>query len=310
MKGFLLIPFEMRKRLPQYYLSMLTPRVAPTADKLHEAVQQLVVLFKEKFNVIFPTPMWEPLLFKIVHDLLLPPEMYIAAQTLLTGLKLDWLELPSEKKIFKRNIPEIQLMCAVVLCTKLCFGLDKTARMSNVQGDCSSMILDWDLWSDMLRKLWIEDESFSEADEREVLYWDKSKIDRYLSWFQDSFIADPTDSNASISRKRMLDQFPLEPLNRSTDMSPQPQTVAEILRVVQSTTKRVQNEDDHDDDQDLKEVVEPGARYESYRNSHVMPSMILTLYDTAARLCAVRIETIRAVVYRMELQCKKRKLYS
>lgn len=345
MKSLMLLPHSMRRKLPLYYHSQLTPRGAPTADRLHEEVQKLVHLFKDKHRLEFPAPTWDPLLFKLVRDLLLPPEIWVATRSLLRegGIgygprKERWWkpELQSARRLEKRKIPEILCVCAVVVCTKLCFGLDfdevdreESPHGGSRRGDPSSQYsvpnqtVNWSMWADMLRKLWIEDESLSEADEREVLFWDQAKIDRYLSWFEENFIGTTIEDkmpDMTISQKRMLGLFPtglynehgqvVRKRNNNSDrqrrdsfsVSPLPGTVGEILTFVQSQTEQKTDEElDAVDEDD-----EPGAKYPSYRTGDNIPVLVDCLYQAAARLGAARVDTIRSVVHHIELTCKKR----
>lgn len=323
MKSLMLVPYEMRKKLPMYYHSQLTPRGAPIADRLHEELQKLVFLFHDSHKLDFPAPSWDPLLFKVVHDLLLPPEVWVAARKLLAqGQVNQWWkpDLQRTRRIEKRRMPELVCVCTVVVCVKLCFGLEDD---SDYRGDIinpdsvANLGLNWSVWADMLRKLWVEDESLSEADERDVLFWDEAKLDRYLTWFEENFIQQGADHQRAISQKRLYDMFPVGIYNdqgelirrtgtngrrrESFSVAPKPGTVGEILTFVHASTQQKTEEDISP-----AEEYQPGARYASYRTNDSMPVLIDTLYQATARLAAVRVDTIRSIVHHIELLCKKK----
>jgi len=66
------IPKEMRDRLPAHYFAALESRSALKRGGLQKAVLELVILFKQRFEIVFP-PLNAPLIFfKYVRDICLP----------------------------------------------------------------------------------------------------------------------------------------------------------------------------------------------------------------------------------------------
>ncbi|CAN6611030.1 hypothetical protein TRVA0_004S03488 [Trichomonascus vanleenenianus] len=335
-----ILPGSMTKRLAGYYRAMLSPRSAPNLGALHDSLHRLVVLFKESHGLEFPTPMYEPLIFKVTHDLLLPPEIYVATTKLIKTLDLS-LGFPCDRRRLQREyIPEIRIVSLVVLATKLYYRLDMLAtpdlsslsskRINTIRNQHSQYITapppDWALWCDMLRKFWIEDESLSEADDKEVFYWDDDKIDRYLTWYEQNFVGsgsaasgsrraesssaidDDGDEEISVSRRKILELFPLDHSTRhrrtrreSISVSPRPGTVAEILRAVHSTMRTTTKQLQQRQRQQVSFAPpDYGVDFKSYRTMKELPPVLDCLYQAAARLCAVRVQVIHHVVLRLE----------
>jgi hypothetical protein len=75
------IPKEMRDRLPAHYFAALESRSALKRGDLHKAVLELVISFRQRFDIVFP-PLNSPLIFfKYVRNLCLPRK-YLASRNL------------------------------------------------------------------------------------------------------------------------------------------------------------------------------------------------------------------------------------
>lgn len=334
MKGLLLLPPSMVRHLGSPHHIRLTPRTTPTEDKLHEHLQLLVDHFSRLHGLQFPRPNWRPLVFKVVYDLMLPPEVYYAVDKLLfEELKMQ-LDLP--KRATSRNLgeqlvayPEVMIVAAVVLCTKMCFGLDSVNRPTvgaDMKDSPATVAFDVDVWIDLVRKLWIEDESFSEADDRDVLYWDKDKLDRYLAWYEDSFIhpskklGTSASESLSVPERRLLSLFPLGRYNDKGQVEqdstggggdngkpsvvPRPGIMMELNRFLQSTLQSQWTEGDPTEtDQDSS----PGSRYPSFRieSASNPPPVIDTLCRASARMAAASLSTFRSVLFNLEKKTRQ-----
>lgn len=82
------VPREMRDKLPSQYVSLLEPRVSCVrryldmdtkswqgllkAEHLHKTVQDLILFYHRKFDMLFPPINWPVILFHYVRRLALP----------------------------------------------------------------------------------------------------------------------------------------------------------------------------------------------------------------------------------------------
>ncbi|ODQ63309.1 hypothetical protein NADFUDRAFT_53579 [Nadsonia fulvescens var. elongata DSM 6958] len=253
MKSLRLIPKEMREHLAGGYHNALTPMRIPRSGELLTEVRKLLIYFHGTYKIKFPKPLFQPLLVKVLRGLFLPVELYLAVEKLIGILEID-LEIPLTSDVKANQIwPETQIVALVIFCVKLCYGFDDLRRTpsgespsenvpeasemaeateSYITPEISSAKIqpiielaayspDWNLWMDMVRKVWIEDESLGEVDEKELPFWTPVQIDRYLDWFEDNFVEpDATTesalkqrgkkANQAMSLKRLLDLFPTE----------------------------------------------------------------------------------------------------
>lgn len=285
MQALRLLPLDMRKRLAQYYGHVFSPKGPPPPDKLHAAVQRTASVFDRR-GIAFPQPRWELLTVKFVHDLLLPPEVGLAAQKILIVLGTK-PTLAVRTQLQRRGWPEPLVAAAVVIAAKLFCGFDINEDQQRGETDTSAANNNWDVWADMLRKLWIEDESPAEADERDVSWWDPARIDRYLAWFQNSFVTEESGQDAS--RKRLLNMFPLPELKQTEQLNAVPSTVDEVLRLLQLTLSASGSESSA-----------AGSHYPRFRRLESPPRFVSILYQTAAKLAGTREDTLCQRVFALE----------
>jgi hypothetical protein len=91
------------------------------------------------------------------------------------------------------------------------------------------------------------------------------------------------------SRQRLLNMFPLSENNSiSEQLNAVPATVAEVLRLLQSTSTIAQH------------IETPGARYLRFRKLESPSSLISILYETTAKLAGLRVDTLCQRVFALE----------
>ena len=118
----------------------------------------------------------------------------------------DW-----SKTKFGGCAPDSFTFCAIFVSVKLCFGFDNVIRIPKRPNEPCKYVVDWELWASMVRRVWVEDESFYSAGPLDSLNWDNAKIVRYLAWV-DKFHT-PDDNDASTlddikKLKRVMEFFP------------------------------------------------------------------------------------------------------
>jgi RNA polymerase I-specific transcription initiation factor RRN7 len=305
MNAIFVLPRSVTVRLLQYYQRALSPRSLPSMGLLHDTVCHVIMRYKKSYGLTFPPINWKPLLYKMVSDLLLPPEIYLAAERLAVALDLSFEYEETKNRTNTWSYPELSLMTTVLFCTKMCFGLDGVGRFSANLSTPACQHVDWQMWADLLRKFWVEDECFFDADERDVLFWDSAKISRYLTWFEGNVgFQNPPQTN----EVKLYDLFPVggyeldgrfvpsKDLPREI-LAPDPSSVAEIMRVIQGTTFTVVAQGPH---------KLPGQGYERYRDRmYDPPPLIRVLQQSAMQMSGVTANELRGRLYFFEARCLK-----
>lgn len=84
--------------------------------------------------------------------------------------------------------PDCYVFAAIFVCFKLCYGLDDIIRIPKKPNEPCHQIVDWELWASMIRRVWVEDEVFTQPHPHEVVHWDKSKMGRFVDWMEKYYI--------------------------------------------------------------------------------------------------------------------------
>jgi RNA polymerase I-specific transcription initiation factor RRN7 len=207
------IPKEMRVRLPAAYHSALETKAVLKKGDLHKSVMELVISYKQRFDITFP-PLNEPLiLFRHVRDLCLPGlfqhsfitmgrslsvivDIYAAVQRMAKILDINFSFPTSLGRQKVTAYPENQIISLVVIATKLSQPFDDIRRVPASVTDPTTLAVDWEIWLDVMQETPSEGLQRGEEmkiDEQDVLKMDGRKLDDYLDWFQKTWVDDNRD---------------------------------------------------------------------------------------------------------------------
>lgn len=208
----------MRDRLPAQYFAALESRSALKRGGLHKAVLELVISYKQRFEIVFP-PLNAPLIFfKYVRDLCLPckslalrnlyivnfkVDMYAAARKLGRILEMDF-SFPST---FKRHLvtanPEVQIISLIIIATKLCQPFDDIVRNPENVTDPSGLRLNWEAWSKIMAEKPLEGLKKGQeinVTDGDIFKMNGKELDDYLDWYQRTWVdsSDPKSKSTSM----------------------------------------------------------------------------------------------------------------
>ncbi|KAI3624356.1 hypothetical protein CBS14141_002784 [Malassezia furfur] len=142
----------------------LDTELVPSVMDIHRRVAEMATRLALDFGVAWPEVNAPPMLARMVHAMLLPAPVYVAAKALLAHLRIDMhvrnvsAQLPRQARegrarsihSYARNaaIPRcVMLMAAVVVVLKLRYGLDGEPR-----ADPLHALPDFDAWLDALSR--------------------------------------------------------------------------------------------------------------------------------------------------------------
>lgn len=216
-----IVPNEITSRMGQGLLLPLIPSDIVSTNHIHDESKKLIDLFYRTARIDFPPVSIHSLLYKIIRDLFLPPEIYPGVLQILTDRyrqNYGLFCIEGMKSI------ELRVFAAVFVCTKLFYGLDNTQRRPTNVDEPAANIVDWDLWAAMVRRTWIEEETFATTNPQSVVNWDRAKVGRFLKWLDTQYYPPDDEINyempeSKVTTRNIFRQFPrkLENLDRELE---------------------------------------------------------------------------------------------
>ena len=129
------IPQEMKQRLPGHLRIALEPRVDPhKLQRFHVMTMTLAAAFQTSYSMELPAINHPLLLLRCIKELCLPLVVYSGTEKLIKLLELRFdFSAAMQRKIRLSQHPEITLMCAIIITTKLFFPFDDIRRHQPLQ---------------------------------------------------------------------------------------------------------------------------------------------------------------------------------
>ncbi|KAK0643489.1 putative ribosomal protein [Cercophora newfieldiana] len=196
-----LLPQEWSDRLPGWAQKALLTRYAKfEGSELHAAVADLMLGYREHYEMIFPKLPVASLLLIWIKDLALPPEVHRSAQELCSRLSLVFT-FPTRENLVRGpikalkhtflDIPDVLLAVSLVVVTKYLYPLDGVERFPIDENDPLVLKMDWSMWvaefpkSEAKARTRID---FEKLDPGEIWSMSKDEVVEYLDWFQETQI--------------------------------------------------------------------------------------------------------------------------
>jgi len=198
---------------------------------MHYWTNELAKLYREQFDVKFPSLNHPPILWKYVNTLAFPIETYVIAMRVAGLLKMDEFRLADQEKNWakKGGPPESRLMALLIVACKLGYDIENMAE--------------WKEWAKPTQEELNKDHEAEndDLDEKDILEMSDEKLDRYLDWVQTTWIDEDdenlrgrsfssqltADEKGRIPRE-ILNMFPLEPV-KSQRTVPSPPSLSSNL---------------------------------------------------------------------------------
>ncbi|KAK4544621.1 hypothetical protein LTR36_004193 [Oleoguttula mirabilis] len=311
------VPLGMRERLPATYQDLLEPQQLRRPQKLHDRILGLLVTLSSEFGMALP-PINHPLiLYRWVRELALPIEIFAATQRLARVLDLDFAFKLNGKHGSKDAVlryPEARMMALIVVTTKLLFPVDIVKRYPSSASDMSALALDWAPWAELQPQTFGHQPTprpdyqkmmdFSQAD---ALQAADDQLDRYMDWFEQNVASEDIREHGKAGkeadfRRTLFQLFPAgndraqsttEPLTATapdqaiTDKLRESQGVLKSKRIIEHTT-------------DAREVNRTGSFYQRYRSADDLEDPVKLLYERAAGLAGLSMESMVRAVFLIE----------
>lgn len=279
--------------LPGEYRKQFQPTAEPGAFALHKTTKTIKKTLETQhahLNLKFLEIDDRYVCFRMCQSLMFAPQIYVGALRLLKVLK-D--RRAKGHHIFSYG-EEVPASCAVIVAAKLYYGMDGLDRdlPSNRKGN----EFDWQVWRDLMRKLWLMHPDFGRADERLVQYWSEEDMDAYLSWFQLCLgVGNELD-------KRLATIFPTvgADFNSISNAPAGTEVIHELCALLHSTEGIPSNIKWSPN----RPKVLPGSQYQAYSvridSSDELPEMVGVLYNLISHFLGTDEYHIRQIVRKFE----------
>jgi hypothetical protein len=215
-----IVPNEITARMGQGLLMPLFSNEILSTNRIHHESKELIGLFERTAHIDFPAVAVHPLLYKMVRDLFLPPEIYPGVLQILADRYRQNYGLFRVEGI---KSLEMRVFAAVFVCTKLFYGLDNTQRRPTNRDEPAANAVDWDLWASMVRRTWLEEETFATTNPQSAVRWNRAKIGRFLNWLDTQYYP-PDDQidyempESKVTTRNIFRQFPREQTNLDKEL--------------------------------------------------------------------------------------------
>ncbi|KAK3390476.1 hypothetical protein B0H63DRAFT_465722 [Podospora didyma] len=302
------VPKEWRERLPPWAQRLLLCRyIRWGGSELHRATISLMTGYQENRGMSFPSLPAPAQTLLYLKDLALPPLVYQNVQKTCGLLGIDFsfppkIKDPSSARHTLFEIPEVQLVAAVVASTKLMYPLDSVERFPRDAEDPLSLKMDWTVWEaefeEPPKKLGRVEFEHLEPDDIWTL--SKEELNEFMNWFQQTRvdITNPTDQT-EVDRL-----FPLQrvkPLSVSHD-KPDEEIEATMKRVQNAMISVSPRPDPPSKDAKINRL---GSPYSVYRYTHELTGHAKRFFEVAAHVAGLTVKDLVSAVFRFDMLMKQ-----
>jgi RNA polymerase I-specific transcription initiation factor RRN7 len=309
------VPAEMKDKLPGEYHEALDTSTVLRPEALQLGVSNLCTMYNRSYGLSIAPLNWPPMLYQYIERLSLPLEVYPVAKQLNHIVAFDFLFTSSGKRRRKAiSYPEAQLMCLVVVATKLLFPFNSNAVERNPRDASEPAILsiDWSAWANEREGRSTSEQakdSFQDGMEinvkdKDVFDMSSQQLDQYMDWYQRTWVK--LDRADDVVNKELLDMFPLrETAGKSVDRGSalrEDEAAFELVKHMQANLKMNQIITDEQAEESEGEVIRPGMQYQQFRDLEDLSlSRVARLfYCEAAELGCLSIDTLLRAVLQSE----------
>ena len=144
------LPPSMLHRLPDTLRQAFEPPADPhRLERFHSTALALAASYQSSFGMVLPPLNHNLLLLRILRQLCLPLPVFQGAQRVakMLDMRFEFAAVASKKYVKVSEYPEVALICAVVVATKLFFPFDDTTRHPVSATEPGAMKMDWEGWA-------------------------------------------------------------------------------------------------------------------------------------------------------------------
>ena len=231
------------------------------------------------------------------------------------------------KPSFRQHIsalPEIQLVCLLVIAVKLYHPFDGLERSAMSEVEMGVLVIDWNVWcnefkdkdkdSDFSTAKRLTQESMIQITEQDIFNMSGPHIHDYLDWYEKTWIdGEGKERNKRALPDQLLKMFPTSRLDASsstefdvaTEAKSNQAAVLERLAKVQNCLKMRTVVSEKSEGKQAKAVRRVGSFYKRYREVEDLPPQARAFYEATAKLSGLSLTTLVKSVFKMELKLQR-----
>jgi RNA polymerase I-specific transcription initiation factor RRN7 len=320
-----ILPADMKRELSPAYRRALDPSDILHARQLHKVVYKLVTNFQQQHLELKPLNL-PPLLYRFIKHLSIPLEVYPVVKRIAELINFSFkLSASTRQRYHDFCIPEIQLLCCLIVAIKILAPFDGNPRYPYMVSEPAVGVVDWVTWVQHYndyRKATAENDQATlfdmlQTQESDVFVMDDEQIDKYLHWYYNTWAQEAVrggDKNATF-REAMFEKFPIDVASHSNRQStPTSRAGAKVL-IKQAQNARYKGvhsdlifREAYDEREALQfedELPRPGSDYEIYRSLNELPDHAKIFYDEAAQLVGLSSSRLVKLVFTTEQRLKR-----
>lgn len=221
-------------------------------------------------------------------------------------------------------MPEIQLVCLLIIAVKLFHPFDGLTRQVRSLADSAAMTIDWATWVDVQSSHYVratgeahlERGSEINVTEKDVMSMPGELLDEYMDWYERTFVDETrVEEKARGLPKQLLDMFPTSRIDGS---SPTPYNYNQMAAEDQETIDKRLNvvigklhlrDVVFDESEDFAGVHEDSTRigsfYKRYRKIEDLTPHAKAFHEAVAEAIGVKLETLILAVGQVERRLVK-----
>ncbi|RJE17793.1 transcription initiation factor RRN7 [Aspergillus sclerotialis] len=302
------VPSEMRDKLPSTFVAILETKRLVKPEQLHTAVQDMILFYHRKFNMMFPPLNWPLILFQYIKRLALPVEIYPAVKNLKQLVDFDFNFPTKMRKRQLNRSPETQLVTLVVIATKLFFPFDDIRRHPESASEPATQVIDWTVWEQAQRHFENREAAAGHLEkgkeiltsENDVFGMTTTQMDEYMDWYENSWLISSRVPNP------VADLFPTgrtgieEQPGPSSAEEHEEESITNMLHDV--TSQMIPRRPNPNSDSD---IPRPGSEYKRYRCESDLPEMARPFYETVAKVAGITLHSLIRAVFTTEVKISR-----
>ena len=310
-------------------------------DHLRKTIHNLCLFYTQHFTLVFPRLNAPLLLYKQIRNLSLPSmaqsqditkpganetTVVLHPQTLqISQLLSSTFEFPLPGSRQQTcSLPEIQLVCLLVIAVKLYHPFDSSIRRVRSLADPAALTIDWESWVDRQSSCkmhatggtHLERGSEISVTEKDVMNMTGEQLDEYMDWYERTFVDESrAEEKPRALPKQLLDMFPIgridgsdpTPYNYDRVAVEEEEAVDKKLNMVicKLRLRNVLSEESEGSMGINEDSTRIGSFYKRYRKVEDLTPHAKAFHEAVAQAVGIGLETLILAVGQVERRLVK-----
>jgi RNA polymerase I-specific transcription initiation factor RRN7 len=297
------LPEPMRERLDGLGIKRTVRRQALEEKRLGMRIYRSILGFEKDMGLVLPALNVPLYLIRMIQDLALPLEVYTATKVIARITGNDFQYPTTTIRHGVRRTPDRCLVGCLVTAVLLLYPFDGKKRLPTSKNEPAVAVIDWERWAIKREELNQEMENKErplthnegvKVTEIDAMYMDDSETDRYLDWFEDTFVDMRSfmfNQDKDAFTREIFHLFPLHPSTKTTidvdQTTTEKSTTAQMM--IKDTQANLLINSPVADTQALR-PGEANPQYRSFDNLPIGPARVF--YQAVAELVGITIAEV------------------